>query len=202
MIRKKEGKMKTEEIFKKIIIEKDKVKLLLELEPEQISDIIEMFLRDELTDLQNRRGFMHLAKHQLKVSKRRGEKAFLIYIDVNNLKITNDKFGHDVGDKLIKTIARVFKNSFRESDIIGRLGGDEFAILTCSNGNETKENIKERIEKKIAEESLLNSMLPVSLSVSIGISTYDPGNPFSLESLIKEADELMYEDKKKKRKLK
>src|SRR5512138_3020326 len=86
-------------------------------------------LTDELTGLNNRRGFMILATGLLKFARRAGLPLCLLYIDLDCLKSINDTFGHGSGDTAIISFGRLLTDTFRESDILGRLGGDEFVVL-------------------------------------------------------------------------
>ncbi|MBE0557658.1 MAG: diguanylate cyclase, partial [Proteobacteria bacterium] len=92
-------------------------------------EIREMSLRDPLTELYNRRGFITLAEQQLRAANRANRRMLLAFIDVDDLKQINDKLGHEEGDKALIDTARIIRRTFRDSDIIARLGGDEFAVL-------------------------------------------------------------------------
>ncbi len=92
-------------------------------------EIKALSLRDELTTLYNRRGFLTLAEQQLKTANRLKKKLALLYLDMDNLKRINDAGGHKMGDRALEEIAFILKKSFREADIVGRLGGDEFCVL-------------------------------------------------------------------------
>ena len=88
-----------------------------------------MAVRDELTGLTNRRGFLTLADQQLKLALREKLPLLLVFIDMDGLKAINDKLGHAVGDRALVDLGDVIRETFRESDVIGRLGGDEFVAL-------------------------------------------------------------------------
>ena len=90
--------------------------------------IRELSLRDELTSLYNRRGFYVLAEQAYRLAQRAGESFFVLFIDVDGLKKTNDELGHEVGSELLRSIAGLIEHTFRETDVIGRIGGDEFVI--------------------------------------------------------------------------
>ena len=89
----------------------------------------ELALKDILTGLYNRRGFLTFAEQLLRLSDRTHRGLILIYADLDNLKQINDDHGHEEGDRALVIIADVFRETFRDSDVIGRVGGDEFAIL-------------------------------------------------------------------------
>jgi predicted signal transduction protein with EAL and GGDEF domain len=86
-------------------------------------------LMDVLTSLYNRRGFFIQAEHMFQASRRKRTKSAVIFADIDGLKHVNDALGHDAGDALIRDAGMVFKQSFRQADVVSRLGGDEFYVL-------------------------------------------------------------------------
>jgi two-component system, cell cycle response regulator len=152
-------------------------------------------LLDELTGLHNRRGFISLAEQQLKLSSRQGVRSTLIFIDVDNLKYINDKFGHREGDYALQQIAGLLRECFRESDIIGRLGGDEFCALLSDPGQTGDVLVRQRL-LQLLRKSNENSTRFYKLSVSLGI--VDIAGPHELDQQISRADALMYEHKRTK----
>jgi len=156
--------------------------------------LTELSLRDSLTGLYNRRGFMTLGKQLLDSSLRKQPEIGLLYIDIDYLKLINDEFGHSVGDRALETTARILKESFRDSDIIARLGGDEFVVLFLDTADFTVKSIRERLDRnlKIAVE---NKSLPFKLSMSIGYYSTVLCYQTQIGRLLSSADTLMYEDK-------
>jgi len=161
-------------------------------------ELKKLSLTDELTNLNNRRGFLKLAEQQLRISDRIRKKSILIYIDLDNMKWINDNLGHKVGDKYLMDFADILRKSFRKSDIIARIGGDEFVVLCLSESENYLDKILSRLNKNI---EIYNSTMdnPFKMSISIGISIYDPLKPISLEELLEIADKRMYEEKKSKK---
>lgn len=157
----------------------------------QARELEALSLTDELTGLNNRRGFVTLATQQLKVATRNLRHAAVIYLDVNDLKPVNDKLGHEEGDRLLRDVARVLRDSFRESDVMARLGGDEFAVLTVDITPQNAAMLEERV---VRAERAFNQReeRPYLMSLSIGTELFDPGLPSSLEELLARADERMY----------
>ena len=151
---------------------------------------------DPLTQLYNRRGFMKCAQQQLLLAQRRGKPMALFFIDLNNLKGTNDRFGHQAGDTLICDAAELLRRSFRGSDIIGRIGGDEFAALLIDS--EDGASMEERIGRQLEEYNQEQHNYYI-LSFSVGRSVYDPAHEQDLEDLMSEADTLMYQDKERQK---
>ena len=158
--------------------------------------LLSLSLKDELTGLHNRRGFVSLAKQRLKLTSRQGTCSMLIFIDVDNLKYINDTFGHREGDGALQQIAGLLRQCFRESDIIGRLGGDEFCALLSHTSAVDDLLIRKRLVKLI-DTSNESSKRAYALSVSVG--AVDISCAEELEQQIGRADALMYEHKRGKR---
>ncbi|MFH1216256.1 MAG: diguanylate cyclase [Pseudomonadota bacterium] len=156
-------------------------------------------ITDELTGLLNRRGFLMMAKKQLRIADRKIGKLMLLFADVDNLKIVNDTYGHEIGDILLIKVGEIL-SSFRRSDIIARLGGDEFAVLVSDGSEEEGEQkLMERF-KVLLDEANRENELDFDISVSIGVVTYDGEKTAHIDELIAEADKRMYLSKKDKKK--
>lgn len=152
---------------------------------------------DGLTGLWNRRGFNELATEFLKKMSDENAKVLVAYIDMNNLKIVNDRYGHEEGDFSIRTIGNILKQMFPQ-DIVGRIGGDEFALAIRYD----REDEGELLVKEIYQ-SFFNfnekSLKPYNVMVSVGTSVSD-NNQTSLSGLMKLADEKLYVEKQKRSK--
>lgn len=146
---------------------------------------------DELTDLPNRRLFQDRLSQALLYAKRDGEMLAVMFLDLDHFKEINDKYGHDVGDRLLQEVAKRLKHCIRKGDSLSRFGGDEFVLLLPM--------IKEAIYAvQLAEKIIgtLESPLEIAghelgIGASIGISLY-PGDGGEARVLIKKADEAMY----------
>lgn len=156
----------------------------------------QLSLTDELTNLYNRRGFFVLAEQQLKVASRLNSYYCMLFIDLDGLKQINDNFGHEIGDRAIIDAARVLEKSCREADIVARLGGDEFVIF-ATNDLDNAEKICDRLQTNVALFNQ-NSDRPYQLSMSIGVQCCLPQDNVPLETLLAQADELMYIQKRQK----
>lgn len=161
-------------------------------------ELEEKLLRDDLTGLYNRRGFIHLAEQQLKLANRDRRGLLLIYADMDGLKKINDAFGHQAGDQALLDVADLFNTTFRETDIVSRIGGDEFAILAVDVGENTDKILIERLKKNLVAYSE-NEKRPYKLSVSWGIAHFSRENMCTLDELIARADASMYEQKSQKK---
>ncbi|MBI5056523.1 MAG: diguanylate cyclase [Nitrospirae bacterium] len=156
-------------------------------------------LKDDLTGLYNRRGFLTFARQQLKIANRRKEGVMLLFADLDGLKMINDGFGHKAGDLILTKTAALLKKVFRESDIIARIGGDEFVVFSIETPEIDIEIIKDRFERHVENYNVRRTHV-FRLSISTGIVYYKPGCPYSIEDLLTQADTLMYEQKRQKQK--
>jgi diguanylate cyclase (GGDEF)-like protein/PAS domain S-box-containing protein len=156
-------------------------------------------ITDELTGLYNRRGFFTFAEQQCKLARRTKRRMSLLYLDLDDLKAINDRFGHNIGDEALIDAANILKHAFRGSDIIARIGGDEFAVLLTEHSDSDIEpiitnNIRERFH--IHNEQGGRSY---ELAFSMGIARFNPLHPGSVSDLLIRADAAMYENKKQKK---
>ncbi len=159
-----------------------------------------MSLVDDLTGLYNRRGFLTLAEQELKTANRMKRETFLLFADLDGLKEINDTFGHLEGDQALIDIACLLKQSFREPDIMARIGGDEFVILAKDGSSEAGPQIFiKRLGQNLGFHNE-KSLRAFKLSLSMGVAIYDPWNPTSIDTLLARADNLMYEEKQRKKK--
>lgn len=154
-------------------------------------------LYDPLTRLPNRVLFYDRIKQEIAFARREQKKFVLMFLDLDNFKQVNDKFGHDAGDELLRETAKRFNSLLRESDTVCRLGGDEFIILLprLKHPRENTEDIIQKIFSTFHEPFMIKDN-PVNIHLSIGVTLY-PDNGEEEEVLIKEADKAMYLAKKK-----
>jgi diguanylate cyclase (GGDEF)-like protein/PAS domain S-box-containing protein len=164
--------------------------------------LLHLSVRDELTSLFNRRGFLERAELALKLAIRQGVPCALLYGDLDSFKSVNDNFGHDAGDSALRTIAMILKTSFRDTDLIARLGGDEFTILAIDVRPDDVTAIIDRIEDAIARSNERRSVDPAQawrLGISLGVAAFDPASPLDVELLLRRADEAQYERKRERK---
>lgn len=140
--------------------------------------------RDKLTDLYTK-DFFEIELQRLNV--KRQLPISIIMGDLNGLKLINDAFGHRMGDRAIRMVANVLKDSFRKEDIVSRIGGDEFLILLPKTSEEIASRIIGDLKTRFSEKTL--EFLP--LSVSFGLATKNNEDE-DIEDTIKQAEERMY----------
>jgi diguanylate cyclase (GGDEF)-like protein len=158
-------------------------------------------LYDELTQLNNRRGFYFLAEQQLKIANRTKNRMLLLFADVDNIKLINDNLGHREGDRALIDTANILKKQTRKSDIVARIGGDEFVALFEKTTDNLPEILAKRLDESIRTYNAEGTH-SFKLSLSIGSAYYDPTSPCSIKELLDRADTNMYEQKQKKKNIK
>ena len=157
-------------------------------------EIQRLSVTDELTGFLNRRGFYLLAEPALELARRNGHSCLLAFLDVNGLKRVNDVYGHEVGDNLISDVSAALRGTLRKSDIIARMGGDEFCVLVSEPEGELS-----ILRKRIFEAfQMFNEThnRPYRLSASVGLLHIWPADTGTLDELLVQADELMYQEKR------
>lgn len=147
---------------------------------------------DPLTGVLNRRGFERDASQRLTESADDATGA-LLFIDLNDFKIINDSFGHEVGDQLLTIAAKRLRKSLRSCDIIGRPGGDEFVALVPDVTPEVADKLANRLATALEEIYLIGDQKH-HCAASIGLALY-PKNANTLTGLMREADQAMYRAK-------
>ncbi|MBC7844682.1 MAG: PAS domain S-box protein [Gemmatimonadaceae bacterium] len=161
--------------------------------------LLHLSVRDGLTSLYNRRGFLEQAQSALRLATRQGLPCALLYGDLDSFKSVNDNFGHDIGDSALKTIAWILSNTFRDTDLIARLGGDEFTILAIDAKPADISVILERIDDAITRSNTARCVDPAQawhLGISLGVAHFDPAAPDDVETLLRVADAAQYERKR------
>lgn len=152
---------------------------------------------DCLTSVFNRRSGMELVKKKYERARQEKEGFTLCFIDIDNLKTVNDKFGHLEGDAFIIEVCKVIKEEIRSKGFIFRYGGDEFMILFDSDEEAEINNVCRKIAQRF-EALNKNNFKPYLINASIGTFSYKPEMDLSLEQIIEIVDRDMYHNKRRK----
>jgi len=159
-----------------------------------LNELEDRAVRDEMTGVFNRRGFLEMANLELIRASRFGRPVSIILFDIDQLKQINDTLGHIVGDRVIKAVIKGAKRSVRQIDLLGRWGGDEFVILLPEADLSSVNKIADRLCKDIRAHSLSIDGKKIAMTVSVGVATTD-GAVFSIDELFSRADRALYEAK-------
>jgi diguanylate cyclase (GGDEF)-like protein/PAS domain S-box-containing protein len=152
---------------------------------------------DELTGLLNRRALLELAESELDRARRYKRPFTLLMIDLDRFKRVNDTYGHDVGDKVLKSVARTGAQALRETDTLGRLGGEEFAAILPETSADQALEVAERLRAAIGRAEMEESAAPegrLRVTISVGIADSRPERD-TVEAILKAADTALYRAK-------
>jgi diguanylate cyclase (GGDEF)-like protein/PAS domain S-box-containing protein len=152
---------------------------------------LELAFTDGLTGLYNRRYLMEQIEREFSRVERSGGFISLMMIDLDGLKIINDRFGHHEGDVVLKGLASIIRSQTRASDIAARWGGDEFMLLTVNSTGKGTRQISERIRSQVEKYRRKIEGVEVTITISIGIASY-PGHASDVTQLLQRVDEAMY----------
>ena len=158
--------------------------------------LVQLSLRDQLTGLLNRRGFLVMLPEHAKRAKRGSSPVVVLYADLDGLKAINDGQGHARGDKALEAVASALRRTFRESDLLARLGGDEFCVVAEAESPADPARFMVRLDHTL-EDAGRHLQLP--LSVSYGCLVTDWLGLEDPETLLSRADRLMYETKRERK---
>jgi diguanylate cyclase (GGDEF)-like protein len=143
---------------------------------------------DPLTGALNRRSFNQIAEKRMIISEVNRHPYTMVYFDLDNFKLINDRLGHSVGDLTLRTVAETIQSQMRNTDFLARLGGDEFAILLTDIDQKQAKPIVERIQMSLLDKMKANDW---EVTFSIGALTV-LSMPNSTDHLVSLTDTLMY----------
>ncbi|WP_250654712.1 diguanylate cyclase [Alkalimarinus coralli] len=178
-----------QKIFKRLI---DRFRSLVEADLkilDQYLVIQELSMRDHLTGLFNRSGFFTLGEQALEMAQRMGKRYTVLFIDLDDLKLINDQFGHSAGDDALKTLANILQDRLRQADVIARIGGDEYAVLMVMDSMLNLKHVIQQIQYSIKK---VGDLREYPFSASIGHSGICSHSEAFLEEALRDADRDMY----------
>ena len=150
---------------------------------------------DSLTGLRNTTSYTSWSAEFNKGIENKQVDLGMVVLDLNNLKKTNDEYGHGVGDELIVTAAKVISEVFQRSPIF-RIGGDEFLVVLENEDLENREKLFKQFEFKCSN-TFINGNINIPVSIALGFAKFDPDKDMGLKDVFKRADDAMYENKRK-----
>lgn len=151
-------------------------------------------MMDELTGLMNRRAFFIQGAKEISRAQRHQTTLSLLMLDVDVFKTVNDRYGHAAGDRVLQHVSRTIVENLREMDMVARMGGEEFSVLLPNTQAEDAVRLAERVRCAVEGESCQHQDQIIDVTVSIGVASYDK-DISSLESLLRHADDSMYQAK-------
>lgn len=163
----------------------------------RIEELEKMAYKDPLTQLANRRFIEITLKNRLQEFDKFNWGFGLMIIDIDHFKAINDKYGHDTGDEALKTVAMTLLKCSRASDIIGRWGGDEFLVILSTLDLDTLKKTVQRFHHLVKNSTLQYGNLNMNISISCGAVLALKGD--TLDTLIKRADEYLFQSKQEGR---
>lgn len=157
-----------------------------------------LYHEDFLTKLYNRRGFEQFSEEEFAEAKKHNIKTMTLSIDMDNLKYINDVYGHSHGDLALQTIADAMRQACSECEICARIGGDEFAVFGYDYSEEKAKQYTENFLQYLKDFNA-DSSLPYCVNASFGYTISDPSLSISREQYMKASDDLLYQNKRKRK---
>ncbi len=151
-----------------------------------------------LTNLYNRRHFNEQAEIEFRRAQRYGRNLSIVMLDVDDLKLINDTYGHDSGDRVLISIAVILRSEVRPFDLVARYGGDEFVSLLIDTDQEEAYTIAERIRSEVELTPVVINAFTLNVHLSVGITTVDPEDT-DLVITSKRTDHALYQAKQQGR---
>lgn len=151
---------------------------------------------DDLTGIYNRRAFNRILEQEVGKAVRYARPFSLLVIDTDDLKLTNDKYGHEAGDRLLKLLAGTISSSLRASDVVARIGGDEFAVFMPETDQPHALEAAQRILAAADSASSVRDGSRVGMKISLGVASY-PTHGREAADLLQKADAAMYLSKER-----
>jgi len=143
---------------------------------------------DYLTGLSNSRDFMEKLEYEISRAQREHEPFSLGYVDLDNFKEINDRYGHKKGDELLQSVAKCFTSDLRKTDLIARMGGDEFCIYFPATGHEAVQVVMNKVRQGLLE-TMKQQNWPTTFSMGV-VTCLEP--PRNADEIVLYADKIMY----------
>ena len=156
----------------------------------RVEELDRLAHRDPLVPLFNRRGMLRELETMIARHARHGHPAAVLFVDLNDLKLLNDSYGHMGGDAALVTVAEKLVEGTRATDCVARLGGDEFCVLLDHADEKSALETAERLVDIIADGECLFEGSPMPLSVAIGVTLIEQGD--TPATVLARADKAMY----------
>jgi diguanylate cyclase (GGDEF)-like protein len=153
--------------------------------------IQQLAMTDELTGISNRRFLMESGRREVNRAQRFARPFSILFMDIDHFKDVNDRYGHAVGDQVLRDLAEYCQRNLREVDIFAKYGGEEFVVLLPETDTSEAVLIAERLREKIKSEPIATSAGSLSITVSFGVASYHSAL-HDFDTLLDQADNAMY----------
>ena len=160
-----------------------------------VTELEALSVTDSLTNVRNRAFFIQAVETEMNKAKRLKTDLSVVFLEIDDFKNINYKYGHVVGDEILKSFAKLLLSRCRDYDIIARYTNEKFAILLPQANLEIAQKKSEEIKKAMGVTNL-HPKIQLNLTVSIGVATFDPSMP-TVESFLEKANDMIKEDKKR-----
>lgn len=154
----------------------------------------ELAVTDALTGVSSRRYYLERAKEEVERSRKFSHIFSCLMIDIDHFKDYNDRYGHLVGDGILKEVSRIIKENIRQIDLLCRYGGEEFSLILTDTDNEQARFAAERIRQEVGDKHIKVYDEELQVTISVGISTF-PRDGQEIEEVIDRADMALYQAK-------
>ncbi len=166
-----------------------------DLETQYHATVYSMMTRDGLTNAYNKRYLQETLEREVARCRRHDRPIAVIMMDVDHFKSVNDRFGHAIGDFVLREISKRLQSVIRQDDVLARFGGEEFAIVLVEANAEDAALIAETCRKEIAKSPLSSPAGDINLTVSLGVVSPEAKDLGTASELLHDADQSLYEAK-------
>lgn len=156
-------------------------------------DLVQIAITDQLTRLYNRRHFDAILNEEQELCRRYGDTHTLIIVDIDYFKSVNDRYGHDIGDHVLRILAGRLRENVRTTDILFRLGGEEFGVLCRRVSGDSGRQIAEKLRQAIAVQPFIIDETQIEVTASFGVAAMTPTR--SVQDVYRRADSALYRSK-------
>jgi len=157
---------------------------------EELATVSSLVHVDPLTGALNRRGLVEAFRRERARAERHAQGLVLALVDLDRFKRINDRYGHDVGDRVLVMLCETFRRALRASDSIARYGGEEFVILLANSTSEKARGVLQRVQEDLDREPVQTRDGALTVAFSAGVSPWQPG--MEMEDCLIEADKALY----------
>ncbi len=180
-----------------LMAEVDRLKQELVYSQQKVEELEFIADEDPLVHVLNRRAFDRELNRALAYARRYTMTASFLYLDLNDFKQVNDKYGHGAGDEVLKHVGKVLAENVRSSDVVGRLGGDEFGVILVQADENVAMMKVEDLMEKISTAPVVYNENEIFVSVSVGFAMFMADD--DVDTLVARADKAMFEFKNNSR---